>query len=374
MNGVLPDFGIDTFNPVSGETSGSVAKMLLTNGMDVGCLRPYLDKKGRACITRNVFDPSSGTVKPKKVLVRNDNATLRFLDWIQLDEAIIKAAKPRLRAAADLRQAGLVYQLPNGIAKTVMQFQQQSDITPATISMDGLRQGERDRPVFSLLNFPLPLIHKDFSFPLRQVLESRTGYSPLDITTAELAGRRVAEQVEQLTLGVTSSLLTGNDTYRFGGGTVYGYMNFPNRITYTITLPTAGGWTPSTTINDVLMMIKICKQAFHFGPWMMYCGLNWDPYMDADYKPTYNSDTLRRRLRMIDGIIDVRTLDYIPDYSLLLVQQTADVARMVIGLDFTTVQWETSGGWELNFKVICLMVPQLRTDINLNTGLVHGNG
>jgi uncharacterized linocin/CFP29 family protein len=365
---------IDYMVPADRQISmgGNWARQLIDNELDVGCMRPYIDNRNRSWITRNIVNPETGKSEQKPVMTRNDNATLRILDWIQLDEAIIRASKERLRAVRQLREAGLVYMLPNGIAKTVMQFQQQSDISGATISMDGIREGESDRPVFSTVNFPIPIIHKDFQFSLREIMASRTGYSPLDLTTAELAGRRVAEQVEQLTIGTSNAAFLGAPSYAYGGATIYGYMNFPGRISWTITLPTAVGWTPDQTINDVLQMKRVSQAAKHYGPWMLYCGLNWDPYMDDDYKPTYNSTTLRQRLRDIDGIIDIQTLDYIPDYSLLLVQQTTDVVRLVIGMDITTVQWESHGGMQLNFKVMCVIVPQLRSDYYGNTGIIHG--
>jgi hypothetical protein len=365
--------------------SGNWARRLLDNELDVGCMRPYISRNGKSYITRSIptFNAKTGIYEPKeKAILTNDdsNATLRVLDWIQLDEAVIRAAKPRLRAAKDLREAGLVYMLPNGIAKTTMQFQQQSDIGGATVSMDGLRQSESDRPTFTLINFPLPIIHKDFQYPLRQVLASRTGYSPLDTTTAELAGRRVAEQVEQFTLGCgansnfnAAGQLLGQTTYAWNNGTIYGYMNYPSRITYSIVQPTTAGWIPQNTVDDILNMKTQSQNAAHFGPWMLYCGIYWDRYMDNDYKPTYNDMTLRQRLREIDGIIDVRTVDYIPDDSLIMVQQTTDVVRMVIGMDITTVQWESHGGMQLNFKVMCVMIPQLRTDAYSSTGIVHGS-
>jgi hypothetical protein len=380
---------LDYFNPHTGEITmndsveaGSPGRMLLENELNYHVLRPWREQgrgRGRTWISKPYLAGYARNGKPiikcRPQLVRNDtNATLRFLDWIQLDEAVVRAAKPRLRAAKDLMAKGLTYELPNGIAKTTLQFQQQSDITGAITSMDGLRQGERDRPVFSLLNFPLPIIHKDFDYPLRQLMASRTGYSPLDVTTAELAGRRVAEQVEQYTLGVAANLdLLGQASYTWNSGTISGYCNFPNRITYTITQPTAAGWIPQNTVDDILNMKRLSQQAKHFGPWWVYFGLGWDPYMDDDYKPTYNDTTLRQRIREIDGITDARTVDYIPDMSILLVQQTTDVVRMVKGMDITTVQWESHGGMQLNFKVMCVMIPQLRTDINNNTGIVHGS-
>jgi len=42
-------------------------------------------------------------------------------------------------------------------------------------------------------------------------------------------------------------------------------------------------------------------------------------------------------------------------------------------MDMTTVQWDTQGGLQQNFKVMSIMVPQTRADQNGNTGIVHGS-
>ena len=83
--------------------------------------------------------------------------------------------------------------------------------------------------------------------------------------------------------------------------------------------------------------------------------------------------TLRERILAIPNITDVRRLDYLSSgYQLLLVQMTSNVARAVIGMPITTVQWESQGGMRHNYKVMCIMVPQLRSDYNGDTGIVHG--
>jgi hypothetical protein len=75
---------------------------------------------------------------------------------------------------------------------------------------------------------------------------------------------------------------------------------------------------------------------------------------------------------MVDGITDMRTVDYLPSYTMVMVQLTTDVVREVVGMDVTTVQWETHGGMQLHFKVMAILVPQIRADQNNNTGIVHG--
>jgi uncharacterized linocin/CFP29 family protein len=341
---------------MNGSGHGSVASTLMANNFDPHALRPYLGSDGNSYVTVN----QGGNAKS---FVTNAPATLRKDDWIQLDEAVVQAAKQRLRAVADLRSAGLQFSLPNGMSKTVLQYENESDISGATVSMDGLRESDSDRPEYNLVNLPLPIIHKDFSFSARQVMASRNGGSALDTTMAELAGRKVAEEAENLLLGVSSS-------YAYGGGTIYGYTNFPSRLTKTMTAPSSSNH--ATTVQEILAMKTQSQDATHFGPWFCYCSTSWDAYMDEDYSSSKGDNTLRDRIGNIEGVDRPSTLDFLPANTLVLVQKTADVARMVVGMDVTTVQWETKGGMELNFKVMAILVPQLRADFNSNTGIVHG--
>lgn len=348
---------------LNGQGHGDVAAALLRNEFDPGVLRPFIGKDGRSYMTVN----RGGTVV--NVPLINANATLRKDEWIQLDTAVVKAAQKRLKAVADLRALGLEYKIPNGLSKTILEWETQSDINEAVVSMDGLRESENDRPQYTRSSLPLPIIHKDFSFSARQIAVSRNGASPLDTTGAELAGRRVAEQIEQMLLGVASV----GDLYAYGGGTIYGYTDHTSRNTKTITNPTGGGWLGSTTVTEVLDMRKKSYDDKHYGPFVLYCAPNWDVYMDGDFSTSKGDNTLRERLKKIEGIQDVRTLDYLTNYDLILVQITPDVCRLVVGMEITTVQWETKGGMLQNFKVMAIMVPHLRADYNGNMGLVHGS-
>ena len=344
---------------INGQAHGDVANILMQSNFDTNALRPYIGRDGRSYMTMN---DENG--KPYAQPLTNANASLTYLEWKLLDEAVIRAAKPRLRAVADIRAAGLQFTVPQGMGKTVLLTQTQSDITPATVSMDGLSDSEGDRPIYGLANLPLPIIHKDFTFSAREVMTSRNGNNPLDTTTAELAARRVAEQAEKLLLG------TGPH-YSYGGGTVYGFTNFPYRLTATLHDPTSSTWTPVLTLHDILGMRAQSQAAFHFGPWVVYNSTDWDAYLDDDF-PVDAQGSLRERIKMIDGIVDVRTVDYLPSMTMVMVQQTSDVVREVVGMDVTTVQWETHGGMKLHFKVMAILVPQIRADQNNNTGIVHG--
>lgn len=344
---------------LNGRATGDVASVLLANNFDVRALRPFLGPDNVSYITMNHGDSEIA------VPTGNASATLRKDQWQMLDTAIVKAAKERLRVVSDFRGAGLQYVLQNGMAYTVLQTERQSDINDATISMDGIRQGENDRPLFDLMNLPLPIIHKDFSFSTRQIATSQNpGGSPLDTTTAELAARRVAEKAERYMLGL--------EDYTYGGGQVYGFLNFPQRMTKAMSTP--DGTNNATVLAEVLQMIDQSRASNHYGPFMLYCSPNWAPWLDADYSIQYPNLSLRQRLRNIEQVRDVRTVDYLPSdaYTMVLVQMTSDVVRVVVGMEMMTVQWDSHGGMQKNFKVMTILVPQLRADYNGNTGIVHG--
>lgn len=348
---------------LNGQAQGNVASSLMASNFNVTALRPYIGSDGRHYISS-----LNANGKLEAVPTQNANATLRKEDWKILDDAIVAAAKPRLRVVADLRGQGLTYSIPNGMGKTVLETERRSDVTPATISMDPARQGEADRNEFDLQNLPLPVIHKDFFFNARQVMASRNGGSPIDTTFAEDAARRVSEEAERLATGTA-------DSFTYGGGTIYGLKNFPDRITKVITIPTDSGWTPVQTMKDVLTMRQSAYDANHYGPYQLYVSPAWDEYMDDDYSDAKGDNTLRQRINNIENIQGIRTADYLgTGFHMILVQMTSDVIREVIGMDITTVQWETHGGMRLNFKVMAILVPQLRADWYGNTGIVHGTG
>jgi hypothetical protein len=340
--------------------AGSVAERLLQANGDPDIPRPFSNHKGENSYV-TLLEPNG---KLKTRLIGNAPATLRRDDWIMIDEAVMRSSKPQLRAFSDLRASGNVVTIPNGMGKTMMLYQTMGDITPATISMDALRQSEEDMPEFDTAQMPLPLIHKDFSYSLRQILVSRQSNTPLDTSTASLAGRRVSEEVEKLTLGITS--------FTFGGFSIYGYTNHPNRNSMVLTDPAAGGWTPSTLINEILQMKQKSLDDYHNGPWRMYLSPAWDLYFDDDYNPSNPSMTLRQRVQAIEGIQSITTLDFLTGKQILLVQMEPETARAVVGMDIRTVQWESQGGFRVHFKVLCLLLPQIRADASGQSGIVHG--
>jgi len=345
----------------NGGLSGEPADRLLAANGDVNVLRPYIGNDGRSYVTH--VSPM-GLVENQ--CLSNATATMRKDDWLLLDGAVVAASTQRLKLANYLKSKGLTFTIPQGMGKTILETETQSEVNDAAVSMDGLRESENDRPEYNTGSLPLPITYKDFQYSARQILVSRNGGSPLDTTTVDVSARKVAESVEKFVLG-------RNATYTFGGASAYGLLNFPSRITRTITSPAAVGWTGTTLLNDVIALRQdSVNTGYHYGPWALFVAPNWDTYLDADFK-TQSDRTLRERLESINGIAEITTLDYMQNYDMILVELQSNVIRLVIGMDITVVQWDTNGGMKKNFKIMTIVVPQVRADFNSRTGIVHGS-
>lgn len=343
---------------------GDSADRLMANDFDIGVLRPWRGRDGRAYVTKMVMN-EKGELVPK-VMVVNAPATLTKDAWIAFDTAIVRAVRDRLRLVADVRGAGLTYNLPNGMGHTVLQYQTMGDITAATISMDPVRRSEGDRPTADLANLPLPVIHKDFDFSAREIAVSQQGRMPIDTTTAEMAARKVAEEAEKMLAGTSG-------TFSYGGGTIYGYTNFPNRAIKT-DMPVPDGTNGPAVLTALLALRQMLINNKHNGPYVLYLNTQWAAVLDNDFSAAKGDQTLRQRILAVDGITDVRISDYLPTtkWDAVLVEMTTESVRMVVGMEVQTIQWESAGGMMKHFKVMTIMVPQLRPDTSGNSGIAHG--
>jgi len=351
------------------QAGGSMVARLLNSGFEPAAFRPYFAEDGNSYIdVRTGVDELQRPVYNAVQRINNANTVLRKDEWQLLDRNATQVFRNRLRMVADLRNRNLVFNMPNGWAHTVLQTQNESDTNDASISMDGLVRGDNDRPEYDLTNLPLPVIHKDFQFTAREIATSRNVGTPLDVASAQIAARKVAELAEKLVAGTAGS-------FSFGGGSIYGYTNFPSRITKTdLTSPASSGWTQQVTYNEVIAMRQLAHNAKRYGPFVLYASSDWDQYLDAKtLTTTANQMTLRENIRSIDGIEDVRSADYLPAKHLVLVQMDVETVREVVGMDVRTLQWDTDGGMGVNFKVMAIMIPQLRADFDGNCGIVDGS-
>lgn len=348
---------------------GSNLKKLQAANWDPGILRPFKDKKGREFVT--LYNAQTGKFETKRITCYND--TLPHEVWMEIDETVTRAAQMRLKAVADLRSAGLTKNITNGFSIPLLMTQRATRQGTAKIAMDPAQKGDNDRPEFDSTLLPLPVIFADAWHGARELAISKRGGLPLDMAQFEDAGRAVAVAAEQLVLGNHPTY----SQFSYGGGTIYGYLDYPGRTTATITAPTAVGWTPSTMFLEVLAMRQAAYTNLKYGPFVLYLAPTWAQYLDRYYNTTVAGTTVSKTLRAclleIEGVESIRELDYLTGWDVLMVQMESSTVRLVVGMEVTTVQWEEDGGLSQHYKVMAILVPHLREDIEGNCGIIHGS-
>lgn len=359
---------------LNGQGSGSVASILLSNNMDPRLLRPYFigDDFRQPYVTQNRMVNNAMTAV--SVPINNTNTVLRDRDWMAIDKKVQDVALPAARLIRDYRSAGLTYDYGFGMGKSILMTERQTDIGRAQLSMSPTVRTPNERRELDKVFLPLPLSHKEFFYDIREIREFQSGQSRLDLSHAADAARVVVEECERLFLGTLPA-------YRFAGAYAYGLTNFPQRLTATLTCPldTEGdptvGWTGKVLVSEIMGMCAQSRNNYWRGPWKLYYSPAWDEVLDADYSDTKGENTLRERILKIKGLQSMEALEFFGNdtWKMVLVMQDERVARLVMGMDVTTIQYEVMGGMEVHFKVMAIMVPQLRCDIEGKTGVVDGS-
>lgn len=357
MNGV----NVDLLGPGGGQ--GEVASRV-KGGLNIGTMRPYVGNDGRSYVT--VYqggNPKSASSWKK--FQTNAPGTLRRDEWKALDETLLTIREQRLTGTQHLIGKGLTYTLGNAMGTTVLEYHDSGDSLTAELSMDAVSRAKNDRQEFNSVYLPIPIIHVDYSINQRGLEASRKLGNPLDVSQAERAARRVMEKQE--------SMLFTDETYKFGGGQIYSLVNYPDRITDTNILDWASdAVTGQDIVDDVLALKQASIDNLFYGTWTLFIPTNFETKLDQDYSDAKGSNTIRERILAINGIDDIVVVDQMPASEVVLVQTTTDVIRIVQGLAMQNIQWSQEGGFVNKFKVISIQVPQIRSDQNGRTGIVHG--
>jgi len=336
--------------------------------------RPYIATngkfKGQPVVAFNTgqLDKDGQPVYGEKPAIQANASTLRKDDWVDLESAIIEAARERLVIVDDLMGAGLTYNV-GGLGTLISEWESGSEITDAEITMDGETNSDKDRQQFALNGVPVPIVQKEFKIGERVLQASRRSGAALDVTTGTEAARAVARASEKMvfngsTIGASNS---GGTRY-----TIPGLTNFAGRATYTISDWSNAGVSNETILTEILQMIEVAEtQERRYGPFKLYIPAEYSYRFRQDFKA--NSDkTLMQRVMEIDAIEAVRVSDVLGDGNVILLEMTRGTIDLAIASDLTTVQWQSGSRWTNHFQTFASWVPRLKQDYDGHCGIVHG--
>ena len=331
----------------------AAGQVMGTGRLNLNAQRPYLNEQGQPRIVGNNGKP----------LVANDGALLRYDEWKDIDTEVVKVATDRLVGVRDLQARGLIHNL-GSIGITLSQWEEESDMTAADVSMSGITEAEGDTPAWNLRNVPVPIFHKDFQVNIRRLEASRMVGESIDVTAASIAARRVSERSEDMLFAGEPIVVQGNN--------LYGYTNLPgrNQVDLDTNWDAIAQNGNGTIIDDVNAMLQAARDDKHFGPFVLYVPTGYEFKLDEDYSDQYPR-TVRDRIEALTGIERVEVADRLAANNVVLVQMTRDVVDLAIAQPISTIQWSTQGGMVENFKVMACWAARLKSDYDGRAGIVH---
>jgi len=348
----------------------------LASGIDgVMASRPFVSQSGKNAgkmvVIANTgrFDTNGKPVLVEKVLATNANETsLRGSDWVNIDRVVVEAATQRLAIVDDLIQAGMTY-AAGDLGTITTEWDAVSELDTASVTIDGETESNKDRQLFRPDGVVIPIIHKQFSIPKRQLLASRRNGAGIDTTHAAAAARAVARMSGSIVYNGHNIAAKGTKDLRHA---IPGLLTHTSRQTESMTNWRSTGVTPETIHSDILKLIKKAETgARAFGPYMLYVsGAVWHRFRE-DFKAN-SSITLLQRTQETDGIVNVRVDDSLPDTAVVLVQWLTSTIDLAIISNINTLQWQSASGWTENFQVFAAWAPRIKADYDDRLGVVHG--
>lgn len=295
--------------------------------------------------------------------------TLEEDEWETLTDRMISVYQDQLVGIADLQAAGLTRNV--SLATKIDLWQERTNFTEAEVSMDGETRSEEDRVTYATKGVPIPIIHKDFRIGQRDLTSSRLLNNDLRTDDIAEATRSVTEMAEAL-------LFSGwNPTIRDADGdtfTMYGYTTHPQRNTLT-----GSDWGTATNIRDDLVSMLDMLDADNRtsgGFWLYVAPAQWRQFRSAVDPDGDGNMTVRSRvLEEFSGEIGaVRRAPLLADGSAVMVDPSPDVVELAMAEDVQTIEWQSGSGMTNHFKVMAAMAPEIKTDAEAQSGVVHTTG
>lgn len=342
---------------------------------DVNSKRPYRGEKRNdlAYITLPDGQDDKGQPKFKAHCVGAANeSTLLRDEWKYIDDAIGQERQLRMGFINWLISKGCVIDIPGGLGVTQYEWQNISAMSGADISMDGLKQSDTDRVEYTSATMPLPIITKNWRLNLRYLEQSRRKGMPMDTFAMSESARCVAQFAE-------SMMVTGTNSFAYGGDTLYGLLDSPNveAVTSGSGLFTQAWDDPTVTgsgiLADLLAMVKKMNDNKRFGQFSLWLPQKYQTALAKDYTDGYPK-TIAARLLETGTIDSINYSDYFTQSGgkdrICLIEPNKATIAVVRAMDFRDFEWQSHGGWVMEHKVAGIYAPLIRADAGGLKGIV----
>jgi len=291
------------------------------------------------------------------------NSALRKDEWEELDEIVVEAAGPLTTMLADLPK-----KTHESIGVLAAQYNTQSQMTAADVSMTGRSRGQMDAVDYNLVTVPLPVIYKEVELGERELVASRQLGSGLDTASVFEATRVVVERLADM-------LYNGFSSISFNGATIYGLTTHPN-----INTGTGGDWGTISNIHpNVVSMIAASVADNYRGPWTLDVATTQYTQMLARYTDGSSSTAFDEVLN-IPGIDSIVQSDQLTAGGAVLRQNGRNVVEWqqvnlggqdVNGIQIALLEWMSGDGMVHHMKIMAIASPIVKADYESQSGITY---
>lgn len=288
-----------------------------------------------------------------------------------IDKAVVEVGMDRLTVVRDILAMGLTYTLTDALSITQLEWLASNKVGNSQRTMSPEVRQENFLPDLLANRLPIYLTTSGFELDIRTLRMSQRVGMPLDTANVASGTRAVNESTEDAAINGATTL-DGQDL-QVAGYKAPGLLNAPNAATQNLTL---ASWdatpVPATILAEVMAMMAKLRANKKFGPYILYVNTEVGAMMDNDYVTAAPQNTIRERLLKLDGLSGIRTADLIPAAKVVLVQMTKDVLDIVIGQRPTVIPWTSLSGMTFHNLILAIMVPRIKWDYNLKSGICIG--
>lgn len=295
--------------------------------------------------------------------------TLEKDEWETLSETMIGTYRREAYAVEHLRNAGLTRDI--SLATKVDLWQKHSPIDGPEISMDGESRSGEDRLVYDYEGVPVPILHKDFRIGQRDLQSSRNLGNDLRTDT-------IAEATEVVTKGLDDLVFNGWEAQvgdsKGNAFELYGYRTHPDRNQYS-----GSDWGTADNIRDDIVGIldTLDEENRDAGDFTFYLAPEqWREFRSAVDPDGDGNQTVRRRVmnEFDQELGDVHRAHDLTNGEAVMVDMSPDVVELGVAEDVQMIEWQSGSGMTNHFKVMAAMAPEIKSDRDGRSGIVHATG
>lgn len=369
----------ESFNPSTGTYDTNRMRPMRINGAE----------NSGVFIRVNEGTGKNGKKKNLNPIKVNAANVLLAEDYKALDSVITTVNRERLTVADDIIAAGLTVGInqQNAMGSTIFQSYKESDEGSAYLSMTGTGVKKSSGVSFDNDSVPLPFLVSDAEFPARYLASLSRGVYGTGLLSfdgvrdmVEKRVRRMKELLEDITLGMNldgsgAALAQGTPCFTYGGASIFGYLNTPNRVSASLT----GAWTSLTgeqIVTDVTNMKAALIQNKCFSDesnprYMIYIPTAYEAVLDRTFDTGNASNiTIRDRIMKIAGIKGIKPVDRMPTGKVIMAHMNSTNIRMINAMEPSVLSFEHWTKLQSEYKILALQIPQFRADVMGNCGVV----